>query len=291
METEHHADQRWKKMMDLLSKTHRQGILESLVPELMVRLMDGRSDTVPLTITSCPLGKLTATFSIGKDTDNTNSITYAQAIESYMGTNRLDYDCKVMDYLFQAVGVPMEMMLCTHMHHNPDHHLELYNLLEVLARVEQEHNCYCAAVTSEQVTQDHIDKVPEPNRALMHGHSAPEPPTKLAVTVPQPCPLQQFEDHRGRQQHSQGWRQNLGCTQQLQGNFTLCSHQTAPADGDDAEPRSAPKEHYTKDMVLAEEVVNHQTKTPDAPYDDSEAWMEYNANAIKFEHEDDYLGH
>ncbi|KAJ2809425.1 hypothetical protein H4R20_000150 [Coemansia guatemalensis] len=62
-------------------------------------------------------------------------------------------------------------------------------------------------------------------------------------------------------------------------------------DGDDTEPGSTPEEHYTEDAVSAEEVVNHQTKIPDVQYDDLEAWMEYDANAIKFEHEDDYLGH
>ncbi|KAJ2803812.1 hypothetical protein H4R20_002747 [Coemansia guatemalensis] len=398
METERHADQCWKNTMYLLSKTHRRGILESLVPELMARLIDRRSDATPLTITGRPLGKPTATFGMGKDTDTADSITYVQAIESYMGTNRLDYDwygmallagntttlycnayfnlvrpfgdkitwrkavfyflkatpaslttdevqwimsriiltaeqplpefvnnflllwfrtgnhmrlSKVMDYLFRAVGVPMEMMLRTHMHHDPDHHLELYNLLEVLAGAEQEHNHYRAAATSEQVTQDHIDKyaaatsmqlrgtgaislgarVLGPNRAPTRGHSAPGPPTKLAVAALQPCPPQHFEDRRSGQQRNQGWRQNPSHTQQLRGNFAPRSHQTAPVDGGDAETGSAPREHYAEDTAPVEEVVNHQTEIPDAQYDNSEMWMEYDADAIEFEHEDDYLSH
>ncbi|KAJ2797069.1 hypothetical protein H4R20_005325, partial [Coemansia guatemalensis] len=218
---------------------------------------------------------------------------------------------KVMDYLFWAVGVPMEMMLRTHMRHDPDHLLELYNLLEVLAGAEQERNHYRAAATSKRVTQDRIDKyaaatsmqlrgtgaislgarAPGPNRAPTRGHSAPEPPTKLAVAALQPCPPQHFEDRRSGQQRNQGWRQNPSRTQQLRGNFALRSHQTAPVDGGDAETGSTPGEHYAEDTAPVEEVVNHQTKIPDAQYDDSETWMEYDADTIEFEHEDDYLSH
>ncbi|KAJ2808237.1 hypothetical protein H4R20_000953 [Coemansia guatemalensis] len=399
MEMERHADWLRKKKLDALSKEHRKGIPQNLLPELTARPSDGGSGATPTTITGRPLSKPTATFGMGKDTDVADSVTYAQAIESYMGTNRLDYDrygvallagntttlysnayfnftrpfgekitwrkavfyflkatpaslttdeaqwmmsrivltaeqplpefvnnflllrfragnhmrlSKVMDYLFRAVGVPMEMMLRTHTRHDPDHHLELYNLLEVLAGAEQERNRYRAAATSERVTQERIDKyaaatgmhlrgsgsiplgarAPGPNGTpVLRGHSAAEPPTKLATAEPQLHPQQRFDDRRDGQQRNQGWRPNPSRVQQPRGNFAPRSHQTQPDSGDAAEIDDADEKYVSGDVGTADTVTNHQTDIPDVQYDDSEAWMEFDADAITFEHEDDYMGH
>ncbi|KAJ2792952.1 hypothetical protein H4R20_006698, partial [Coemansia guatemalensis] len=42
---------------------------------------------------------------------------------------------------------------------------------------------------------------------------------------------------------------------------------------------------------MSDDVTNHQTNVPDVQYDDSEAWMEYDADAIMFAHEDDDTGY
>ncbi|KAJ2806920.1 hypothetical protein H4R20_001501 [Coemansia guatemalensis] len=120
-------------------------------------------------------------------------------------------------------------MLCMHMQHDPNHHLELYNLLEDLAGAEQECNRYRAAATSERITQEHIDKyaaatsmhlresrsiplgarAPGPNgMPVLRGHSAVELPMKLMTAELQLCPQQRFDDRRDRQQRNQGWHPN-----------------------------------------------------------------------------------
>ncbi|KAJ2809223.1 hypothetical protein H4R20_000287 [Coemansia guatemalensis] len=399
METEHHEDWLRKKKLDALSKEHRKGIPQKLLPELMARLSDGGSGAMPTTITGRPLSKPTAMYGMGKDTDVADGVTYAQAIESYMGTNQLDYDrygvallagntttlysnayfnftcpfsekitwrkavfyflkatpaslttdeaqwmmsqivltaeqplpefvnnflllrfcvgnhmrlSKVMDYLFHAVGIPMEMMLCTHMRHDPNHHLELYNLLEVLEGAEQERNRYWLVVTSECVTQEHIDKyaaatgmhlrgtgsipigarAPGPNGTpVLREHSAAELLTKLMTTEPQLHPWQWFDDRRDGQQHNQGWRPNPSRVQQPRGNFAPRSHQTQPDSGDTVESDDADEKYVSGDVGMADAVTNHQTDILDVQYDDSEAWMEFDTDAITFEHEDDYMGY
>ncbi|KAJ2803756.1 hypothetical protein H4R20_002769 [Coemansia guatemalensis] len=209
MELEHHHHDARKDRLDELSKQYLKGIPSALLPEYMARPSDRGPDATPTSITRRPLNKLTATFALGKDTDVADSVTYTQAIESYMGLNHLDYDrygvallagnttmqysnlyfaftrpfgekitwrkavyyflkatptslttseaqwmmtrivltaeqplpefvnnflllrfcagnhqqlSMVMDCLFRAVGVPMEMMLRTHTCHDPDHH-------------------------------------------------------------------------------------------------------------------------------------------------------------------------
>ncbi|KAJ2802721.1 hypothetical protein H4R20_003170 [Coemansia guatemalensis] len=92
MEIECHAHRERQDRLDMLSKKYLKGIPEEQIPEFTARPGDGRLGGVPASITDRPLSKPTATFGMGKDSDVADSVTYVQAIESYMGMNRLDYD-------------------------------------------------------------------------------------------------------------------------------------------------------------------------------------------------------
>ncbi|KAJ2806919.1 hypothetical protein H4R20_001500 [Coemansia guatemalensis] len=173
-------------------------------------------------------------------------------------------------------------------------------------------NQFRAVATSERVTQEHIDKyaaatgmhlrgsgsIPLGARApgpsgmpVLQGHSAVELPMKLAITEPQLRPQQRFDDLRDGQQRNQGWRPNPSRVQQPWGNFAPHSHQTQPDSGDAAEIDDADEKYVSGDVGMADAVTNHQMDIPDIQYDDSEAWMEFDADAIMFEHEDDYMGY
>ncbi|KAJ2808563.1 hypothetical protein H4R20_000812, partial [Coemansia guatemalensis] len=218
----------------------------------------------------------------------------------------------VMDCLFRAVGVPMEMMLRTHTRHDPDHHLELYNLLEVLAGAEQERNQYRSAATSERVTQARIDKYAAATSMKLwgtselplgasatglqrvmaaHRYPAEKPPLKPTQPGSQNWPQPRFDDCRGGPQRGQGRRPNPSQTQQPRSNFAPHSHQTYPDDVNGTGTEDVTTDYATEDIEPGEEVVNHQMETPYKQYDDSEAWMQYDADAITFEHEDDYMGY
>ncbi|KAJ2793077.1 hypothetical protein H4R20_006652 [Coemansia guatemalensis] len=217
-----------------------------------------------------------------------------------------------MDCLFRAVGVPMEMMLCTHTRHDPDHHLELYNLLEVLAGAEQERNRYRSAATLERVTQARIDKYAAATGMKLRGSgelplgasatglqrvmaNRGYPAERLSLKPTQPGPQNRpqlrFNDRRGGQQRGQGRCPNPSHTQQPRSNFAPRSHQTYLDDVDSTGAEDVSADYTTEEIEPGDEVVNHQMEIPYEQYDDSEAWMQYDADAIAFEHEDDYMGY
>ncbi|KAJ2796668.1 hypothetical protein H4R20_005458 [Coemansia guatemalensis] len=121
------------------------------------------------------------------------------------------------------------------------------------------------------------------------GHASLRPLAKAAPTEPQARPQPRYDDRKSGGQRSQGWRPNPNRIQP-RGNFAPRTHQTQP-DVDDAEDVEASTEYVDGDVEESDEVINHQTEIPDERYDDADAWMQYDANAITFEHEDDYQGY
>ncbi|PIA13193.1 hypothetical protein COEREDRAFT_11689 [Coemansia reversa NRRL 1564] len=93
MEIERVYDEAHCEKLTALTLEYLQGIPANKLPRWSPRPTHRGPMETPTEITGRPLTKPTATFKQGKDTDVPDSVTYAQAIESYMGYNYLDYDC------------------------------------------------------------------------------------------------------------------------------------------------------------------------------------------------------
>ncbi|PIA16272.1 hypothetical protein COEREDRAFT_8409 [Coemansia reversa NRRL 1564] len=92
MEIERVYDEVHHKKLTALTLEYPQGIPANKLPGWSPRPTRRGPMETPTEITGRPLTKPMATFKQGKDTDVPDSVTYAQAIKSYMGYNYLDYD-------------------------------------------------------------------------------------------------------------------------------------------------------------------------------------------------------